>query len=316
MTMKIQHDMFRTRIFQICLFFILTFLVVCPQNSFSTEEYAEKTAKDCQTCHIDPSGGAELTEEGKEFQSKLESEKEVNKISLGVSLLRFIIGYLHILTAIFWFGTILYVHLILKPAYAARGLPKGEVRLGLISMGIMLVTGSILAFLRVSSFSLLFETRFGILLTIKIVLFLIMVMAAMIAVFFIGPRLRRNIKEGEYRSGEDMTPDELLYFDGKEGRPAYIAYAGNIYDVSKSGIWYEGIHFIRHPAGVDLTDFQSQAPHGEANILKMPRIGRVVSPEGKKDHSKYKNIFYFLAYFNLTFVFLIILILALWRWWI
>ena len=69
MTMKIQHDMFRTRIFQICLFSTLTFLVVCPQNSFSTEEYAEKTAKDCQTCHIDPSGGAELTEEGKEFIS-------------------------------------------------------------------------------------------------------------------------------------------------------------------------------------------------------------------------------------------------------
>ena len=307
--------MFRTRIFQICLFLTLTFPVVGTQSSFATEEYAEKTGKDCQTCHIDPSGGAELTEEGKEFQSKLESEeKEVNKISKSVSLLRFIVGYLHILTAIFWFGTILYVHLILKPAYAASGLPKGEVRLGLISMGIMLVTGSFLAFLRVSSFSMLFETRFGILLTIKIILFLIMVMAAMIAVFFVGPKLRRNIKEGEYRSGEDMTSDELLYFDGKEGRPAYIAYAGNIYDVSKSGIWFDGIHFFRHPAGVDLTDFLSQAPHGEANILKMPRIGKVVSPEGKKDHSKFKKIFYFLAYFNLTFVFLIILILALWRW--
>ena len=138
----------------------------------------------------------------------------------------------------------------------------------------------------------------------------------MIAVFFIGPKLRRNIKEGESISGEDMTSDELLYFDGKEGRPAYIAYAGNIYDVSKSGIWYDGIHFFRHPAGVDLTKFLSQAPHGESNILKMPVVGKIVSPEGKKEHSKAKKTFYFLAYFNLTFVFLIILILALWRWWI
>ena len=308
--------MFHARIFQIYLFISLTFLMVYPQILFATEEYAEKTGNDCQTCHVDPSGGAELTYDGKEFQSNLESEEEVGKISKSVSILRFIVGYLHILTAIFWFGTILYVHLILKPAYAASGLPKGEVRLGLISMGIMLVTGSFLAFLRVSSFSMLFETRFGILLTIKIILFLIMVMAAMIAVFFVGPKLRRNIKEGEYRSGEDMTSDELLYFDGKEGRPAYIAYAGNIYDVSKSGIWHDGIHFFRHPAGVELTNFLNQAPHGEENILKMPRIGKVVSPEGKKDHSKFKKIFYFLAYFNLTFVFLIILILALWRWWI
>jgi len=26
---------------------------------------------------------------------------------------------------VMWFGTILYVHLLLKPAYAARGLPRG-----------------------------------------------------------------------------------------------------------------------------------------------------------------------------------------------
>ncbi len=308
--------MFQIKIFQIYLFLSLIILVLWPQNSFAMEEYAEKTGKDCQTCHIDPSGGAELTEAGKEFRSTLEAEKGVNKISKAVSILRFIAGYLHILTAIFWFGTILYIHLILKPAYAARGLPKGEVRVGLVSMLIMLVTGSFLAFLRVSSFAMLFETRFGILLTIKITLFLIMVLAAMIAVFFIGPKLRRNIKEGDSIAGEDMTSDELLSFDGKEGRPAYIAYAGNVYDVSKSGIWHDGIHFFRHPAGADLTDFLSQAPHGESNILKMPRVGKVVSPEGKKEHSKAKKTFYFLAYFNLTFVFLIILILALWRWWI
>ena len=308
--------MSHTRKFQIYLFLSLVFLVFWPQNSFAMEEFAEKTGKDCQTCHVDPTGSAELTKEGREFQNKLKSEKKVNKISKSVSVLRFIAGYLHLLTAIFWFGTILYVHLILKPAYAARGLPKGEVRVGLVSMLIMLVTGTFLAFLRVSSFSMLFETRFGILLTIKIMLFLTMVMAAMIAVFFIGPKLRRNIKEGESVSGEDMTSDELLYFDGKEGRPAYIAYAGNVYDVSKSGIWPDGIHFFRHPAGADLTDFLNQAPHGESNILKMPQVGRVVSPEGKKEHSKAKKTFYFLAYFNLTFVFLIILILALWRWWI
>jgi predicted heme/steroid binding protein len=102
----------------------------------------------------------------------------------------------------------------------------------------------------------------------------------------------------------------------KGGRPAYIAYAGNIYDVSKSGIWLDGIHFFKHPAGIDLTRFLNQAPHGEENIMKMPKIGQIVGAERKKANSKYKKIFYFLAYFNLTNVFLIILILALWRWWI
>jgi predicted heme/steroid binding protein/uncharacterized membrane protein len=283
----------------------------------ATEEYAEKTGQDCQTCHVDASGGSELTEVGKHFQNKLELDKgETKKVNKILSLLRFIAGYLHIITAVFWFGTILYVHLILRPAYAASGLPKGEVRVGLVSMFIMLVTGTVLTLIRVSSLQMLLETRFGILLLIKIFLFLLMVSAALIAVFFIGPKLRKNVKMAQQQSGEFMTAEELIYFDGKEGKPAYIAYTGNIYDVSKSGIWLEGNHFFKHNAGNDLTDFLGQAPHGEENIKRMPLIGKLVSPTSKKESTKYKKLFYFLAYLNLTFVLLIVLILALWRWWI
>ena len=58
-------------------------------------------------------------------------------------IIRFIVGYVHLLTAIAWFGTILYVHILLKPAYAAKGLPKGELILGWMSMIIMSVTGTL-----------------------------------------------------------------------------------------------------------------------------------------------------------------------------
>lgn len=44
---------------------------------------------------------------------------------------RLLIGSLHTLFGVFWFGTILYVDLILKLGYASRGLPRGEVKLGL-----------------------------------------------------------------------------------------------------------------------------------------------------------------------------------------
>jgi predicted heme/steroid binding protein len=120
----------------------------------------------------------------------------------------------------------------------------------------------------------------------------------------------------QHGAGEDLTPEELAYYDGKEGRSGYIAYGGTIYDVSKSGIWYDGVHFFKHPAGADLTRFLSQAPHGEENILKMPKVGQLIDSEMKSANLKFKKMFYFLAYFNLTIVFLIILILALWRWWI
>ncbi len=309
--------MHRTKLIQLYWYFVLTLLLSYPQISLATEEYAEKTGRECASCHVDPAGGSELTIEGNEFQKELDSESDrLNKISKSISVLRFISGYLHILTAIFWFGTILYVHLVLKPAYAAGGLPKSEVRVGLVSMVIMLVTGIILTLIRVNSFQMLFDTRFGILLLIKISLFLTMILAALVAVFFVGPKLRRVVGGGKHGAGADLTSQELAYYDGKEGRPGYIAYEGTIYDVSRSGIWFEGVHFFRHPAGADLTRFLKLAPHGEENILKMPKIGQLVASEMKNENMKFKKIFYFLAYFNLTIVFLIILILALWRWWI
>ena len=43
---------------------------------------------------------------------------------------RFAAGFLHLLTAVMWFGTILYVHLLPKPAYASRGLPRGGLIVG------------------------------------------------------------------------------------------------------------------------------------------------------------------------------------------
>ena len=288
-------------------FFLMNIRVVT-----ATEEYADQTGKDCSACHLDPSGGSELSSEGLEFRKILAQDED--KSGFFFSILRLIVGYIHILTAIFWFGTILYVHLILKPVYAAQGLPRGEVRLGLGSMVVMLITGCYLTIYRITSFNLLLETKFGILLLVKISLFLLMVTAALFAVFYIGPRLKKVITHPGESIGENLTADDLRFFNGKEGRPAYIAFQNKIYDVSKSPIWYEGVHFFKHPAGVDLTDFLKQAPHGEDNILKMPGVGKLVTQEGKKEHSKYMRIFYFLAYFNLALVLLIVFIIALWRW--
>jgi predicted heme/steroid binding protein len=298
------------------IFTPLLILIYCTADRLNaTETYAEQTGKDCSICHVDPAGGTELTVQGLDFKKTCISEgQEVVKRSIMANLIRFIAGYVHIVTAIFWFGTILYVHLVLKPAYAARGLPKGEVRVGLLSMLIMLITGVILLVNRISSFSMLFETRFGILLSIKIVLFIVMVLTALIAVLFIGPRLHQMSVFKSNKAGKDMTSDELLYFDGKEGRPAYIAYNRGIYDVSDSGIWMNGVHFFKHAAGIDLTAYLKQAPHDEDRVLRMPKVGTILSIEGKKERSKFERIFYFIAYFNLTLVLLIILILALWRW--
>jgi len=58
--------------------------------------------------------------------------------------------------------------------YAIRGLPKGEVRIGRASMVVMVVTGLILIYYRVPSLDVLTHTRFGILLLVKLGLFLLL----------------------------------------------------------------------------------------------------------------------------------------------
>jgi len=303
------------------LFYLfVAFLWVIPLFGKATEEYAEKTGLSCEECHLDASGGGELTKKGEAFLEKLPEEPEPDQGGNSPSLwkrvskyIRFLAGFLHIFTAIFWFGTILYVHLVLKPAYAAQGLPRDEVRVGLISMAVMGTTGIILTFYRISSPSLLIETRFGILLLVKIGIFLLMVFTALFAVFFLGPRLKQRRRPQRKQAGSRLTADELKSFDGKEDRATYFSFRGRVYDVTKSSFWKEGIHFGRHRAGEDLTEYLEQAPHGEEKLSPMPQVGDFIPSEPTR--SVYEKIFYFLAYFNLIAVVLISLILALWRWW-
>ena len=72
-----------------------------------------------------------------------------------------------------------------------------------------------------------------------------------------------------------FTLDELGKFDGKEGRPAYVAYKGKVYDVTDSSQWIEGDH-IGHAAGEDLTEPMEIAPHSEDVMERMKVVGVLV----------------------------------------
>ena len=72
-----------------------------------------------------------------------------------------------------------------------------------------------------------------------------------------------------------LTLQQLSRFDGKEGRPAYIAYQGKVYDVSHSFLWKEGRHQVLHEAGKDLTGALESAPHGPDLLARVSLIGDV-----------------------------------------
>lgn len=79
-----------------------------------------------------------------------------------------------------------------------------------------------------------------------------------------------------------MTPEELARNDGRDGRPAYVAVAGTIYDFSASALWKDGDHQRSHQAGADLTEELKTAPHVRALIERFPVVGHLEEPPPKK----------------------------------
>lgn len=81
---------------------------------------------------------------------------------------------------------------------------------------------------------------------------------------------------------KELDLEALKEFDGKDGKPIYIAHDGKVYDVSNSKLWKNGSHMRRHNAGQDLTtEFQS-APHGTEVFERYEQIGVIEKQEEAK----------------------------------
>jgi predicted heme/steroid binding protein len=73
-----------------------------------------------------------------------------------------------------------------------------------------------------------------------------------------------------------FTLEELKNYDGKDGRPAYIAFKGKVYDVTDDFLWMGGDHQGEHVAGKDLTEEMALAPHAEDVLERVKLVGVLV----------------------------------------
>jgi predicted heme/steroid binding protein len=274
---------------------VLFLTVFVSSSAWPLPKYSEETGWECTVCHVSKTGGSELTSVGWSFWKKeiVVKKKAVPPKEAGVrtNYLPLIFGFFHLAAAFMWFGSILYIHIILKPSYAAQGVPRAEIRLAWICIGILVITGIYLLHHRFASWDLLFSTRTGRLLLLKIVLFLLMLLTAVIVTFFLRFRLGAKKKQ---------VPALLVGFEGKA------------YDFSKSPMWGDGVHMGRHKAGNDLTDELKNAPHGRDVIERFSALGEW-GKEAEPAEAATKA-FYILAYMNLAFVFAILFIVALMKW--
>ncbi|WZL72426.1 cytochrome b5 domain-containing protein [Clostridiaceae bacterium 35-E11] len=70
----------------------------------------------------------------------------------------------------------------------------------------------------------------------------------------------------------EFTLEELVQYDGTEGKPAYVAVNGIVYDASLAPSWGGGTHFGVY-AGKDVTK-QFLGCHGNEAILQsLPKVG-------------------------------------------
>ncbi|PEG97319.1 cytochrome B5 [Lactobacillus sp. UMNPBX9] len=71
-----------------------------------------------------------------------------------------------------------------------------------------------------------------------------------------------------------FTLDELKNYDGKEGRKAYIAVDGVVYDVTNVAAWQGGTHHGNN-AGNDVSSRIVKAPHGKSTLEKLEVVGKL-----------------------------------------
>lgn len=72
---------------------------------------------------------------------------------------------------------------------------------------------------------------------------------------------------------QTFTREELAAYDGQDGRQAYIAIDGIVYDVTLVAEWGNKMHAGRFTAGKDYSEEIKNAPHGVDKLLKAVKIG-------------------------------------------
>lgn len=285
-----------------------------PGKTLATPEHAAASNEPCTACH-DVSGGYALNLNGLSFAASGYSWPPSGGFrALGAfkKPVRLVIGFVHITASFIWLGAILYVHLLLRPGYAMRGLPRSEVILGLVSMAFVGATGALLTYSKIASLDVLLTSRWGHVLMAKMAIYAVMVCSALIAITFVGPRLKRPGPRGGPDSPRTFDAESLAGFDGHEGRPAYVAYGGKVYDVSGLKLWRGGAH-MKHRAGHDQSAALPGAPHGVEKLEPLKVVGLYEESSAPALNTAQKA-FYVIAYLNLSLVFVVLFVIALWRW--
>jgi predicted heme/steroid binding protein len=301
----------------------LVFFNLFKSTAVATVDYARQTGQPCSACHVRPEGGGELNAQGIAYarggyQWPVAEDVQVYAPSNLARTVKLIVGYLHLTVAVIWFGAIFYIHIVVRPQQLRTGIPRTEGIIGWVSIGIMGVTGIVLAVFRYLETGSVFSGTFGTVFIIKLAQVGLMVLLAFIATVVLTRRLRRS-PGGEgppAPASDEIGPETLPSLDGRNESRAVVAVSGKLYDVTESRLWRDGVHLRQHQAGQDLTEALKRAPHGAEVLDNVPLIGEMAAPPaGATSRSPWaQRVFVGFTYVNLALTFGILLCVAWWKW--
>jgi hydroxylamine dehydrogenase len=313
-------DMTNLRVILLIFSSIVTINCLGADAAWAREAYARQTGQGCIFCHQQSTGGQlksvglAYIRNGYRYPIPQQVLRKAEMLQQPLhKMLRFIIGYLHLLAAVIFFGAIFYIHIFIRPTRLTGGLPKAERILGLTCMVVLTLTGIYLTWVRMERWDQFFDNTFGLMLFIKISLFALMVSIGLMAVTVV----HRKMKNAGDAPTWEMTPTtaNMHRFDGADGRPAYFIHESSVYDVSQSPKWKGGRHFGKHQAGMDLTEALKGAPHGQEVFERIRLVGPLHT--GSADAAAMppaRRAFVIMAYTNLVLIFLILGCISVWRW--
>ncbi|QOX64521.1 hypothetical protein FRZ06_14815 [Anoxybacterium hadale] len=87
---------------------------------------------------------------------------------------------------------------------------------------------------------------------------------------------KRELSEpgGVYERLPIFTLEELAQYNGRQGRPAYVAVNGIVYDVTGFSTWGQGFHYDM-VAGTDVSEVSLRC-HNHAILERLNIVGRLV----------------------------------------
>lgn len=110
---------------------------------------------------------------------------------------------------------------------------------------------------------------------------LIIISMVLIAGLLIGCSSNGDTNENENENGNDdeitttFTLEELAEFDGKNGKPAYVAVDGIVYDLSDVPAWTNGLHNGVMAGGDRSQEIAEMSPHGKRVLDNLPVVGKL-----------------------------------------